>query len=152
VAYNSVSNNHTDTTMVVQCPADGCDYEQVPKSVMAHYSSKTDDAHQGGYHVAKSKLQEQGIDTEDASVEPGGEATDNAQSDSETTEEDNRAEDNPVFDGEPHAANQSTDNPECPDCGGELYHRNELDPRKYRLESDEADYGCLNCGSEFKDE
>lgn len=49
-------------------------------------------------------------------------------------------------------AKRQTSNPDCPNCSSELYHRNELDTSRYRLENNDADYACLNCGKEYKDE
>lgn len=38
------------------CPAEGCDYDGLPNSVCAHYSGKSDDAHEGGYERAQTLL------------------------------------------------------------------------------------------------
>lgn len=38
---------------LVICPAEGCDYDGMRSSVVAHYSGKQDDAHAGGYYAAR---------------------------------------------------------------------------------------------------
>jgi len=40
----------------ITCPAKGCDYNGLKKSVLGHYSGKQDDAHAGGYEKAKQLL------------------------------------------------------------------------------------------------
>jgi hypothetical protein len=46
----------TDDVDLVTCPVDGCDYRSVRQSVVAHYSGKQDDAHAGGYHMARQTV------------------------------------------------------------------------------------------------
>ena len=54
-------------TEIVTCPADGCDYEGVRSSVLAHYSGKRDPAHDGGYNRARTLI---GVDGSNKEPEP----------------------------------------------------------------------------------
>lgn len=90
-----------DDGVMIECPADGCDYRGVKKSVIAHHSGKQDDAHAGGYHDAKQRIN-------DASSGDAGEP-------------DGGRDHDPVPAEIPEAPDEgdssTTDVPECPACG-----------------------------------
>jgi len=87
-------------TEVYECPADGCDYDGLKRSVASHYSGKKDDTHSGGYEHAKTLL-----DDADPVGEEAGHDTD------ETTETSGGLS----FPENPDADDDGV----CPDCGGE---------------------------------
>ena len=62
-----------DNSTTVTCPADGCEYSGVPKSVAAHYSGSQNDVHKGGYQVAIQKLEamDSSTDTTDTESDTG---------------------------------------------------------------------------------
>lgn len=49
------------TDELYECPAEGCDYGPLPmRSVLGHFSGKSDEPHSGGWNSAKGMLQDTG--------------------------------------------------------------------------------------------
>jgi hypothetical protein len=110
---------------LVECPADGCDYEGLRDSVLGHYSGKPDDAHRGGYARARSLLADESTDSTD---------TDNETPDSES---------NPVMgSADPNPSPSGDDREELP-CGHESYDPTEAPDPPYRV-------GCDECGDTWE--
>jgi DNA-directed RNA polymerase subunit RPC12/RpoP len=147
---------------IVSCPVDGCDYSGPHKSVLGHYSGKSDGLHPGGYQKAKSLLE---TDSEPAS-EP-----DEPESDPKPEATADRVAENPTFgsaDPRPEPEPQSEpseqpqdDSPEgeyvCLSCGGEVYDFTSYDSGKmYEINGHSimvaGDYQCSQCGEWFIDE
>jgi len=129
-----------------ECPADGCDYSGVVKSVAAHYSGKQDPEHSGGYHDAKAQLDEV-IDRSGGSQETDPEP-DGGSNELEFPENPD-ATDDPEPETKPSRSR-------CPDCGSGNYASTELtlqnisglsERARRALESHE--YHCHDCGEVF---
>lgn len=103
----------SDASIVV-CPADGCDYEGVRKSVCAHYSGKGDDTHKGGYERAKALLGSEG--------DSGG--SQEAQSKAKPSGGSSSSGENPAF-SSPKAdtskSSGSSSESGCPECGSDRF-------------------------------
>jgi DNA-directed RNA polymerase subunit RPC12/RpoP len=149
---------------LVSCPVDGCDYTGPHKSVLGHYSGKSDGLHPGGYQKAKSLLE---TDSEPAS-EPDEPESDPQEEPESTTESTGS---NPTFGSaeprpEPEPDSQpsqqpSDDSPEgeyvCLSCGGEVYDFSDYESAKmYEINGHSimvaGDYQCSQCGEWFIDE
>ena len=134
------------------CPCDSCDYSHHSKrSVLSHYTAKTDSSHEGSYGHAKQLLKEQRRGEGDSdegdsggTVEPEEPEVPEAD---EATKEENMEEE-----------------VTCPECGTdeELYQADsalKLYKKKgVQLDSDQkkalkrADVACMNCGVAFDTE
>jgi len=135
--------------MSYECPADGCNYTGMKRSVAAHYSGSQDDAHSGGYERAMILLEDTETDT------------DGAQTDSETTETDGG--DDPLFgsggsqtDREPDR-NNDPDELQCPECGGEVVDFTAYESGQYHEVNGQnvfvrGDYVCSSCHGWFVNE
>ena len=100
-------------TEIVTCPADGCDYEGVRSSVLAHYSGKRDPAHDGGYNRARTLI---GADGSNKEPEPEPEPA--AEPEPATADGgDLSFPVNPDREPEPKPDPEPTAEPECPGCG-----------------------------------
>ena len=92
-------------TEIVTCPADGCDYEGVRSSVLAHYSGKRDPAHEGGYNRARTLI---GADGSNKQPEPAAEPEPATADGGDLS-----FPESPEPEPEPEPAAE----PECPGCG-----------------------------------
>lgn len=138
-----------------ECPADGCDYSGVVKSVAAHYSGKQDPEHSGGYHDAKAMIEGRYDPTQEdmpGEFDPGGSQTQDPESDGGSSELDFPENPN-ASDPEPETEPSRS---RCPECGSGNYASTELalekvpnlsDRAKRALESHE--YHCHDCGEVF---
>lgn len=125
----------------IECPADGCDYENKPSSVFAHYSGTADDAHSGGYERARMRYEQANGEV------PDDVSTDNEEPPAEPSD----GSHDPVKDAPPAEERTDDTDPEdgCPDCGAEL-----IDFRShetYRTDDGREldtpdDYYCSGCG------
>jgi len=133
-------------TDLYQCPTDGCDFEGPKQSVKAHYSGKPDDAHPGGYHDAKTLLEDADpIGTVGDGTEPD---EDDHQPDDTTTDTTNPAMSSP--DPQPRSSNTTTDDtPTCPSCNGQLVDVRDDDRVNAHgkvLDTSNVAYLCQGCG------
>lgn len=131
-----------------------CNYTGAPSQVAAHYSGKQDSDHDGGYAYARVKLEEKGFDVK--SKQQRAEIKEDLPD--ENTVPDNPPEEtnknsgtNPAFETpQVEDAQRQTGNPDCPECGTELHHVNEIDQTRWRLEHANTELVCLNCGGEYR--
>lgn len=126
------------------CPADDCDYSGVVKSVCAHYSGKQDDAHTGGYHDAKAKL--------DDVIDRDGGSQNDPEPDGGSNDELDFPE-NPDNDTDPDPEPSRS---RCPECGSGNYASSSMTLEKVPNLSDGSkrslkahDYHCHDCGEVF---
>jgi len=134
-------------TEIVTCPADGCDYEGLPSSVLAHYSGKRDPPHEGGYNRARTLLDADGSNKE-PEPEPEPATADGGELSFPANPE-------PPAEPEPEPAAE----PECPGCGatgGEVVETSEtIDVLGDRLKERHVralrrhDLHCTACGEVF---
>jgi DNA-directed RNA polymerase subunit RPC12/RpoP len=148
---------------LVSCPVDGCDYTGPHKSVLGHYSGKSDGLHPGGYQKAKSVLE--------TDSEPSSEPESDPETQPEPESTTDRVAENPTFgsadprpepEPDPEPSEQSQDDsPEgeyvCLSCGGEVYDFTSHDSGKmYEINGHSimvaGDYQCSQCGEWFIDE
>lgn len=128
---------------IVDCPADECDERGPRKSIMAHYSGKQDDAHDGGYQRAKQLLEQSQQSGQPSQEKPDPNVSEGK---SNNTEDDG----NPLTAGPSPRRQESSDDPgPCPDCDGELIDFTGTD--EYQAENGymydvPADYYCSVCG------
>jgi len=135
----------------VTCPVEECEYDGLRQSVVAHYSGKHDDAHSGGYHVAREVVPEpgegpaaDGSGGENPLVSDGPEA--DAEPDAEPGSQGSEAKDE----------GQDADLG-CPDCGGELvdyrqYDTGEIHTIQGTSHYVRGDYRCAECKRWWVDE
>jgi hypothetical protein len=119
----------------VECPADGCDYTGVKRSVASHYSGKRDDRHSGGFATAKLKLDD---------------ASDKEPSEQSRSNESGGASDSEglgIPESEKSNSGQSEQSVECPSCGSELADAEGVYRLKdgTRVAADAADKWCPSC-------
>lgn len=122
-------------TETVTCPADGCDYSGVPKSVLGHYSGKRDGAHEGGYERGRQRLglDDDGDSREEVSRSPedGGGGSGGG----------GGGGGNPTFgDADPDSGSDDTEH-DLP-CGHESFDETEAPEPPFRVE-------CSQCGDDW---
>jgi hypothetical protein len=125
----------TEDSETVTCPADGCDYDGFRSRVLGHYSGSQDDAHSGGYQVAKDRLNEQDDSTYGSASEASETDTDASQSNPGGS---------PVMgDADPDAAAEpASKDVELP-CGHESYDPGEAPDPPFAV-------SCSECGKAWE--
>lgn len=155
---------------MVQCPVDGCDYSGPRKSVLGHYSGKSDGVHPGGYQKAKSLLETDSEPEPEPESEPDQQAEQEPANTAEST-----AANNPTFGSadprrepepdsqpseqasQPTEQERDTDEYVCLDCGGELVDFREHERGSYAEVSNgnilvRGEWLCSDCGKWWFDE
>lgn len=138
-----------DGQQLVSCPVDDCDYGPFPrKSVLAHYSGKTDGLHPGGYQKAKQVVPEPGqASSQGAEPEPEPEpAPQQPPSSGSADQQPDRGSNptlgsaEPVPDQEPPERRQQRQQ-----------QRERLEERQEQLDEAGDEPLCLRCGGEVYD-
>jgi hypothetical protein len=167
-------------TGTVECPVEGCDYSGPQKSVLGHYSGKSDGLHPGGYQKAKTLLgdTQSSEPQSEPDPEPEPESTEPDHS-SGTQPREQGSEPNPTFGGaepvrepepeqstsqQPQRQQQSQssmqeagNDPVCPSCGGELFDFRQFTTGQYHKVNGESvyvrgDFQCSSCRKWWVDE
>jgi hypothetical protein len=146
---------------IIECPVDGCDYSGPHKSVLGHYSGKSDGLHPGGYQKAKSLLES------DSPPEPEPESKPEQQPEQEPTNTaESTSNSNPTFGSaepqpepepqsepsdQPQQTDQSSGEPRCLDCEGELVDFTDVERGTYAEIANgeihvKGEYLCSECG------
>ena len=156
---------------MVSCPVEGCDYSGPRKSVLGHYSGKSDGLHPGGYQKAKDLLSSKPETTAEPEPEP---QQPNTEPQSKPQSE---ATDNPTFGSaepspEPQPASQPSQQPQqqqtqqqetqqgeyvCLDCGSAVYDFRAYQTGQYHMVNGHqvfvrGDYQCSECGKWWVEE
>ena len=152
---------------IVNCPVEGCDYSGVKKSVLGHYSGKSDGLHPGGYQKAKDLLSSEpqsDTEPEPEPQHPSREPQSKPLSGATGNPTFGSAEPQPEPEPEPKPSEQSTQPTEkkegekvCPECSGPLYDFRQYETGAYHMVNGHqvyvrGDFQCSSCAKWWVDE
>jgi len=153
---------------MIECPVEGCDYSGPKKSVLGHYSGKSDGLHPGGYQKAKSLLGNSDPQPEPEPQQPKQQSKTEPQSQPES-----KPTGNPTFGSaepqpEPEPQSEPSEQPSqqqgtqegeylCLECNGPVYDFTQYKTGQYHAVNGHqvyvlGDYQCAECGKWWVDE